>query len=237
MGGILALALAAAVYPQLLAVVVVILTRPNPRPLLWGCYLGSVVISLAASAAVLAVFDAHDRLLGTSSTSLGPGGYLVIGGLTLLLSVLAATPRGRELLGRDRPWRRAPRGPSDGEPGRSTRMKARLEQSLRDGSLFVAFLVGAFLGIPGPFDLLALGRLARDGYSHVTMAVTVVVFILIKFLAIEVPIASYALRPQGTAAAVERFAGWMQANKLEIVAAVAGVISLVLIGRGVAGLH
>jgi hypothetical protein len=55
MGGILALALAAAVYPQLLAVVVVILTRPNPRPLLWGCYLSSVVIGLAASAAVLVV--------------------------------------------------------------------------------------------------------------------------------------------------------------------------------------
>ena len=39
MGSIIVLALAAAVYPQLLAVVVIILTRPNPQPLLWACYL------------------------------------------------------------------------------------------------------------------------------------------------------------------------------------------------------
>jgi hypothetical protein len=36
MGPILALALAAAVYPQLLAVVVVILTPPSPKLLLWA---------------------------------------------------------------------------------------------------------------------------------------------------------------------------------------------------------
>ena len=39
MGSFILLALAAAVYPQLLAVVVIILTRPNPRRLLWACYL------------------------------------------------------------------------------------------------------------------------------------------------------------------------------------------------------
>ena len=122
MGGILALALAAAVYPQLLAGVVVILTRPNPRPLLWGCYLGSVVISLAASAAVLAVFDAHDSLLGTSSTSLGPGGYLVIGGLTLLLSGLAPDLR-KEYL--------APLAERD--PEAAARLEARIAQAGRQG--------------------------------------------------------------------------------------------------------
>jgi hypothetical protein len=43
-GSIILLALAAAVYPQLLAVVVIILTRPNPQPLLWGCYLASLLV-------------------------------------------------------------------------------------------------------------------------------------------------------------------------------------------------
>ncbi len=66
MGTILALGLAAAVYPQLLAVVVVILTRPNPKPRLWACYLGSMFVSVGASAAVLVVFRCGAVVRGTS---------------------------------------------------------------------------------------------------------------------------------------------------------------------------
>jgi hypothetical protein len=65
MGTILALGLAAAVYPQLLAVVVVILTRPNRKPRLWACYLGSVFVSVGASAAVV-VFRCGTVVRGTS---------------------------------------------------------------------------------------------------------------------------------------------------------------------------
>jgi hypothetical protein len=61
MATILLLALAAAVYPQLLAVVVIILTRPNPRPLLWACYLGALLVGIGGSSAILAVFRARGR--------------------------------------------------------------------------------------------------------------------------------------------------------------------------------
>ena len=39
MATILALGLAAALYPQLLAIVVVIVTRAEPKRLLWACFL------------------------------------------------------------------------------------------------------------------------------------------------------------------------------------------------------
>ena len=52
MGSIILLAVAAAVYPQLLAVVLIILTRPNPQPLLWACYLTAVIVSVSPSASV-----------------------------------------------------------------------------------------------------------------------------------------------------------------------------------------
>jgi hypothetical protein len=66
MGPILALALAAAVYPQLLAVVVVILTRPSPRLLLWACYLGGLCVSVGSSLAILAVFRARGSVADTT---------------------------------------------------------------------------------------------------------------------------------------------------------------------------
>lgn len=236
MPAIFALALAAAVYPQLLAVVVVILTRESPKPLLWTCYLASMCMSIAASVAILAVFRSRGSIAGTSSSRLSPAAYMIVGGLALILAILASTRRGRELLGRDRPRIRL--GGRDKRPGSDspTRTRSRAEQALREGSRPIAAGVGAILGVPGPFDLLALGHLARGGYTRWVMIGTIIVFNLIKFLLIEAPLVSYAIRPERTAAEVDHFAAWMQAHKLEIVAAVVGLVSLVLIGRGIVGL-
>lgn len=237
MAPVFALALAAAVYPQLLAVVVVILTRERPKLLLWSCYLAGICVSIAASVSILAVFRSRGTVAGTSSSRLGPSAYLIVGGLALLLAVFAATRRGRELLGADRPrlrLRRRNDGPRSSVT--SSRVRSRAEQALREGSRPIAAAVGAILGVPGPFDLLALGHLARTNYTRVVMIAAIVGFNLIKFVLIEVPLVSYAVRPERTAMEVERLAAWMKAHKLEVVASVVGVISVVLIGKGIAGL-
>jgi hypothetical protein len=100
----------------------------------------------------------------------------------------------------------------------------------------VACLVGAVLAIPGPFDLLAIGRIARHGWGVVAAAGAMAVFALIKFVLIEVPIAGYTIDPDGTAATVGRFSRWLHANKLAGIAAVVGLFGIVLIGRGISGL-
>jgi hypothetical protein len=96
--------------------------------------------------------------------------------------------------------------------------------------------VGAILGIPGPFDFLALGHLARTGFGTIVVIVAIASFTLIKFLLIEVPILSYAIHPGTTAVRVARFAAWMKARKFELIAAVVGVIAIVLISQGISGL-
>ena len=100
----------------------------------------------------------------------------------------------------------------------------------------VAGLVGTLLAVPGPFDLLALGRLARDGYGIVAAGGVMVVFALIKFVLIELPIASYRIDAGGTAARVGRFSGWMHTNKRVVVGVIVALFGAVLIGRGVSGL-
>jgi hypothetical protein len=236
MGTILLLGLAAAVYPQLLAVVVVILTRPRPRPLLWACYLGSLLVALGCGIALLAIFRLNGSVAGTSSNRLGPSAYLVIGVITVVVSAFVATRRGRGVLGRDLPRLRR-RGQNSGEPpGAVQRATSRAHQALREGSLAFAAVVGATLAVPGPFDLVAFGRMARGGYTTIEVGALIVAFTLMKFLLIEVPIVSYAISPARTSAQVSRFSNWMAANTLEVIAAVVGVIGLVLIVRGIAGL-
>jgi hypothetical protein len=235
-GTILLLGLAAAVYPQLLAVVVVILTRPRPRPLLSACYLGSLCVALGCGVAFLAIFRSKGSVAGTSSTGLGPVEYLVIGVIAIAVAILAATRRGRGLFGRD--FTRLRRRNQSGEeaPGAVKRATSRAHEALREGSLAFAAVIGALLAVPGPFDLLAFGHMARGGYTTIGLGVWIVVFTLIKFLLIEVPIVSYAISPASTSARVSRFSNWVAANKLKVIAAVVGVIGLVLIGEGIAGL-
>ena len=236
MGSIILLALAAAIYPQLLAVVVIILTRPNPQPLLWASYLASLLVSVGSGVVIFAVFHSRGSVASTSSHRLGPAAYLSVGAIAVLVAALMGTRHGRKLFGRDRPANRGPeRRPRPGSAA-AAKTRARAERALSEGSVVVACLVGALLAIPGPFDLVALGRLARGGYGWVTAAGVVVVFALIKFTLIEVPIAGYTIEPDGTAATVSRFSRWMQTNKLAGVAAIVGLIGLALIARGISGL-
>ena len=182
-------------------------------------------------------FRGRESIAESNSRGLGAETYLIAGTIALLLAVLVATRRGREWLGRARPRVRLRSAePEDGsEPKRTP--QARAEKLLERGSVWVALGVGAILGIPGPFDLLALGHLARSAYGTIVAIIAIVAFVLIKFLLIEAPILSYAIDPGATATRVARFAAWMKVRKIDLIAGVVGVVGVVLIGRGIAGLR
>lgn len=237
MGTILLLALAAAVYPQLLAVVAVILTRPNPRPLLWACYLASLVVAIGSSAAILVVFRARGTIAGESSRSLGASTYLVVGTIALALGSCLATRRGRAMIGGGLQFFGAHGRRERSGSAHVAGLKARSEVALREGSLAVAVVVGVLLAVPGPFDFLALGRLARGGYGYVAAGAIIVGFAVIKLTLIEVPIASYAVDPDGTAARVNRFTVWVRANWLSVAAVVVAVVGLGLVVTGISSLR
>lgn len=233
---VLLLALAAAIYPQLLAVVVVILTRPNPKPLLWACYLGSLIAAVGASIVIFAVFRSRGSIAGESSRRLGPSAYIVFGAIALILAVFIAVGRGRTLMGRDLPVVTRRREDKPRDPAASARIWSRMEVALSEGSFAVAAVAGALLAVPGPFDLIALGHLAAGGYRPLAAGAIILAFVLIKFLLIEIPIVGFAVNPDGTATRVNRFSTWMQTNKMPVVAAIVGVIGVALIGTGISSL-
>jgi len=233
---ILGLGLAAAVYPQLLAVVVVILTLSSPRRLLWACYLAAFFTSVGCGVVILLVFRDRGSVAGSTSHRLGASVFLIAGVIALLIAVLMATERGRQLLGRSvarvplRGGKRAPR------VGFVDEQKERAERALERGSVPIAIAVGMLLGLPGPFDLIALGRMALGGYAALASIAMIVAFNLVKFVLIEIPIVSYAVDPDGTAARIDQFSAWTGTYKTRLIAAVVGVIGLLLIARGLARL-
>lgn len=234
-GRVVLLGLAAAVYPQLLAIVVIILTRPYPRPLLGACYVGSLVVNVAGGILIVAAFQSRESVAGTTSHRLSPAAYLVIGGIAVVLAAVVASRRGRELMGRDLPVLRRRRG-AERDHARGAAMWSRAERAISEGSVVVAAVVGMMLGVPGPFDLLAFGDLARGDSRLLVAGAAVVAFALIKFLLIEIPIVSYVFDPDGTSARVGRFAAWMKTNRLAVIAGVIALIGVIFIGQGVSRL-
>jgi len=238
---LLALANAGSLLLQLLAVVLAILTRPRPRPLLWTFWLSAMVVSCGISFIVLAVFRAKGTILGNTSTSVSPTVYLVVGVIALAVGMFAGTRRGRELIGREVERKQSaesnPKGSfGDRVSAKVTDVKTKAEEGMKQGSVWVAILVGAFLGAPSPFSLAAVGHMVRDGHGLVTQLLLIVVFALTTYLVVEVPIISYAIAPEGTATRVETFSTWLGAHKIQAVAAVAAIIGVALIIKGLTSL-
>ena len=228
---------------QLLAVVLVILTRPRPKPLLWAFWLSALVVSFGVGWIVLAVFRAKGTILGATSATVNPAVYLIIGVIALAVALFAATKRGRELIGRE-----MERHLSDSEPDpngasigdrvkvKVADVKSKAEDALKQGSVWVAIAAGFLLGAPTPFSLAAIGIMVRNGYALPTQLLLILGFCLITYLVAEIPLISYIARPEGTATRVAAFSTWLGTHKIQAVAALAAVIGLVLVVKGLTSL-
>jgi len=209
--------------------------------LLWAFWLSAVVVSCGVSSIVLAIFRAKGTFLGTTSSSVSPAIYFIVGVIALAVALFASTKRGRELIGRELERSQAAEPNPKGSLGDRARAKAqdiksKADEALKRGSVWVAIAVGVVLGAPSPFSLAAVGIMVRNGYSLPTQLLLIVMFALITYLIVEVPIISYVAAPEGTATRVEAFSTWLGTHKIQAVAAVAAVIGVILIIKGLSAL-
>lgn len=227
MARIVVLAFGAAFFPALLACVAILLSRPEPRRLIFAFYLGGLLISVASGLAVVRVFQDGGEIGG--STAGGPHGSVAIavGVVGLFFAWLLVSRPGRALIDRWRdrhPRRRAKRtreGPSW------------VERRLNAATVRIAFLVGAAINLPGPFYLFALGDIAT-GYGPAEQLLLILLFNAIMFLLLEVPLVGYMLSPAWTERAVATTGTWLNANGLRIVGTLIGVFSGGLVVQGLA---
>jgi Sap-like sulfolipid-1-addressing protein len=226
---IVPLAVGAAFFPALLACVAILISRPQPRRLLFAFYLGGLIVSLASGVVVMKAFEDGRSVAGSTADS--PHGSVAIaaGILGLAFAWLLVSARGRRLVEslRSRRLKRRPPRKSSSDP-------SWVERRLAGASTGVAFAVGAAINLPGPFYLLALGEIARGGYGALEELALILIFNAIMFLMLEVPLVGYLLNPDRTAAAVASFGSWLNANGLRIIGVLIGVFSVSLLVQGAA---
>ncbi len=218
-------ALGSAAYPLLLAIVLVLLTAKNPPKLLCGYLIGGYAMSYAYGVLMLLLLDAvgqgHQR---SHSSTFGPWVDVAVGVIAIAGAVLIE--RHRRQRNRD-PVARAPRVGSG---------NARVDRILDKGSLTWMIVLGACLSLPSPFYMAAAKDIAVDTPTWSRRLEILVVFNVIIFLLVWVPLAAYLISPDGTRRAVGRLNRWLQANLLRVGVLIAFGLGIYEIIRGLASL-
>jgi hypothetical protein len=223
---ILLLALAAAFYPTLLAIVIVVLGRPRPARLLAAYLAGGMLVSVGIGLGVVFVLEGVGADEGgNSTTTAGAVADIAVGALALCLAVAIHT-------GRDpRPARLKKKRGAEASAGPKKPTWA--QRAIRHDSLKVAFGLGVLLDLPSVWYLIALKDIVNGSYSAVAEVLLVLVFNLIMFVLIEVPLIAYLVAPEKAAGIVARFNAWIRSHGRRIMEGVAGLFGAYLVVKGV----
>ena len=223
---LVALALAAAVYPTLLAGVILILARPRPLRMLFGFLFGGLTISMLAGIGIVRALESSGAV-GTSSRSTKPIVSIAAGVVSLLVAWGIATGRVNRALAKHK--RRKPDREVPARPSLASRTLAR-------GSIAMAFVAGLVLNLPGVWYLEALTEIAKADPSTASALLQLLLFNVIMFALVELPIVAYVVEPEGAAALVNRASEWGHTHSRKIAVVVATVVGAWLIVKGIINL-
>ncbi len=206
------LSLASALWPLLLAIVVVALHAPRPPRLLAAFLAGGLLTTVAMGTAIVRA------LQGTRVTTSSRSGASAIVDFTvagLLLVTAVVLPR----VGRRAPTER--HAPS------------RWERALRRGAP-VAFVVGIVLNIvPGFLPFVALKDIAQLNEGVAASVAIVAGFYVGMFVLVEAPLVGYLVSPQRTGLLAERLNAWLGRNLIRVAVTAAYTLAVYLLVRGI----
>ena len=222
MGQVFVFALTAALNPTLLTATTVMLTLEKPKRLLSGYLAGALVTSITCG--LLLVFALpHTSTSSSAKRTVNPIINIALGALILLVVFVVATGRDQ----RRRDWSERKRARNADKP------PPRWRRQLSKGSARDTFVVGILLSFPGASYIAGMDLLHNQNIGTVATVLVVLAFNAIMLILLELPLLGYAIRPEWTAATIERFSAWLirRGGRVALIAgAVAGVL---LILRGI----
>jgi len=214
----LLLAVLSIFWPLLITVVVVGLRTSHPLWVLSAFLAGGLLTTVTVGLAIVFSFDGSSVLTRNERTA-NPLIDIVVG----LLALAAAA-----VIARRRSSRREPK---------PEHRQGRWGPERLVGNVRVAFVGGIVLNLlPGVVPFIALLKIAEGGYTPAETVVLVVVFYVIMFATVEIPILGYVVAPARTVELVRRLNAWLDRNAVRVAAdalALAGAFFLV---RGLLGL-
>ena len=215
LGEYLLLAVGSIFWPVLLAIVVLALRTPHPVRLLSAFLAGGLLTTITIGVALVFWLEGT-AFVSRSGHTAAAGVDIALGCLSLLAAYVVQGVRLRR-------YRRRRR--------RRTTTSSWSERVT--GSARLAFFTGVVLDIiPGVLPLVALTNIAASDYADATKVTLVVVFYLIMFSSVEVPILGHVVAPDRTAAVVAGFNNWLDRNGRRLAVWSLALVGVYLVVRG-----
>lgn len=262
-GPLLALAFMFAVNPVLIAVIVLMISRPRPVQNLLAYWLGSLIVNLVGLLVPLLVLHLTPALSTFSEDMSAPGqnsagrfiqlgmGVLMLAFATFLVvrSVrdrarvpAAAGDVGVLVLDRDSdapnavtsPFGNPQDGPAEGG-SIFRRLVRRLQNAWESGALWVAFVFGLG-GLPPPMLVfIVVTSIVSSGAAVATQFIAVVVFVIAMFAVVELTLVSYLIAPAKTLAVLRPLHDWALAHRRQVLITIFAVVGLISVVNGILG--
>ena len=222
MGQVFVFALTAALNPTLLTATTVMLTLEKPKRLLSGYLAGALVTSVTCGL-VLVFALPHTSTSSSAKHTVNPIINIALGALILLVVFVIASGRDQ----RRRAWSERRRARSADKPD------PRWRRQLSKGSARDTFVVGVLLSFPGASYIAGMDLLHKQNTGTVTTILAVLAFNVIMLILLELPLLGYAIRPEWTAATVQRFSEWLIRRGARVAVIAGAIVGLLLILRGI----
>jgi hypothetical protein len=210
------LAFVAALNPKFLAVDLLLIDNRRPRAMFLCILAGGMTVALTIG--LLDVLTIHADAINSQKTA-SAGVDLVLGLVLVAVGALVATGR---LHGRHK----TPVPAGDGQPPKPEKEKkdSWAQRVLAEPRLGLAVVIGALCGIPGGAYLSALHILVTSKSSTANQVIGVILFVIIEFLLIIIPLVFLELRPEATKAFLKNFQDWLAGHARQLLAYTAVVL-------------
>jgi Sap, sulfolipid-1-addressing protein len=229
--GLWLLALEAALYPTLLAAVVILMASDRPKGLLFAYLAGGLTVSISLGLLIVFALDSSNAVTTTRSATSWVTD-LVVGALALLAGVVLLTGGDQQLRER-REARRAARRPRRAETAPEPPREPWSRRLLGRGSAPIVFVVALVVNVPGAAYLVGLKDIAAGNHATGTAIALVVAFNLVMFILAEVPLLGLTFAPERTGEIVRDADAWMSTHGRQLAIGVCLTLGAFLVVRGI----
>jgi hypothetical protein len=208
---LLVMAVAISLEPFRIGMAVLMLNRQRPHLQLLVFLCGGFAMGTTVGLVVL--FVLRQRLMESNHFTL-PKVQLAIGGLALVVSAyLTLRPRAADR--DDEGW------------------MARLAHVVtKGGSLWVAAVAGLAIALPSVDFLAVLAVILASGTGAGTQVAALMLFQVVAFMLVEIPLIAYLVAPQRTLTAMTSLNEWVRRRRRREVAAMLGIVGAILVTVG-----
>jgi len=220
---LLAMAVAVSLEPFRIAMTILMINRPRPLMQLFVFLACGFAMGITVGTIVLFVLR---PALGSAHFTL-PRVQLAVGAVLLIYAAVVAT----DLMGRV--GRMRGHGAASRADRRFGPLATRIRKLLDDRSPWTAGIAGLGIALPS-IDYLAV--LALIAASAATQVGALLLFNVVAFGFVELPLVSYLVAPNRTRATLSALQDWVRRRRRRDVAILLAVVGCVLLGAGFSGL-